>query len=53
MKDPSGEEARSRYRHLEPPIALDQTTELVDVSAVPEPQDEAYREQEWLIRTVG
>lgn len=52
MKDPSAEDPRFRYRHLEPPIALDQTMETVDASTAPELQDEAYREQEWLIRTV-
>lgn len=50
MKDPSAEAPGSGYRHLEPPIAVDQTIETVDASTPPESQDEGYRAQERLLR---
>lgn len=50
MNGPSAEGPRSRFRHLDPPIAPEQMTESVDVSTPPELPDDGYREQEWLIR---
>jgi len=50
MNDPSAEDPRSRYRRLEPPIALGQTMETVDASTPPESRDEGYSEQERLLR---
>jgi len=45
-----GADRSARYRHLEPPIPLDQMIESVDVAERASGQDDAYRDQEWLIR---
>lgn len=48
--DPEDDERSVRYRHLEPPISLDQMIESVDTAEHPDGQDDGYRDQEWLIR---
>ncbi len=48
--EPRSLDEGARYRHLEPPVPLDQMIESIDVSPHADPQDDAYREQEWLIR---
>lgn len=41
---------RARYRRWEEPIPFDQMIESVDVAKHPDAQDDAFREQQWLIR---
>ncbi len=41
---------RARYRRLEAPIRVDQMIESVDVAEHPGAEDDAFREQQWLIR---
>ncbi|WP_298742014.1 hypothetical protein [uncultured Microbacterium sp.] len=40
----------SRFRHMEPPIPLDQMVETVDVAEHTDLPDDGYRDQQWLIR---
>lgn len=48
--EPDTSERSARYRRMEPPIRLDETVESVDVATPPVGADDAYRDQEWLIR---
>ncbi len=48
--EPQDGERRARYRRLEPPIPVDQMIESVDVGGRSDTGDDAYRDQEWLIR---
>jgi hypothetical protein len=48
--EPEDSDPGARYRHLEPPIPLDQMIESVDAGQQPDSGDAGYRDQEWLIR---